>query len=1059
MKPIKLIISAFGPYAKTMPPIEFSDFESDGLFLISGETGAGKTTIFDAITFALFGKTSGAFKDTRFLRSEYADKNTPSFVDFYFSHQGHEYHIKRNPPYDRPKARGEGFTSEKEKVSFWKDSEAPIEGVEKVNRKVEELLNITSDQFKQVAMIAQGEFYQLLNAKTDERTKILRNIFLTDGYKKIEAELKTLQDESYGKKEDARKSIIQFLDGIKTPEDSEEAISFSDYLDRIHNSKDFWNIEEIYDEIGNVINADADSSSELKKEVQEKDKSLQDVRKKITAAESNNALFDDVDKYGKIIYELDGKSAEMKQLDSDIRLYEEATNAVNPLYQNFLEQKKEVSDTEENIDETKKLLSKLEKEVADSQKAYNENQKKKPEIDSANVSIDEIRTNEKNYKERDEILKNASKHKKAVEDNKNLVAEFKEQQKNLKSELKTLEEKQKELKDSESKLIKAGQASKELQRLSESAEKILTDIEEIIKDEKTLKEKQTTASFLMTAYEKASHDRMHYEKIYDASKAGMLAQILKEGEPCPVCGSKKHPNPAVLSEEAISDSELKKYKDKEERARSSKDDAVKEAETFAGVLTNKKDEAKKSVLNLLNEKMIKHDDELSEDWNENEELLQSIQISIGEQYAQSEKEVKLQKKRQREFTKTEKSISEIRDTKLPETEGCLEKAKENFENAKLQVSNDETTIKNFKTLKYESWKKAEQELSVLENKVKKLNDLIQKSQEALEDANKKKTACESKKDTLEKSLSSAKRTLAAKQKKYEVAMTKTFDSEEDFLKYVSTKDDIDTLQKKLEEYKADVKSNKALLAAAKKKVAGKKKVDMEELNTIEQSLQAEYETVNEEYNSINDRIKNNTEAENKIREKAGEYKEAFDKNQMYMRLYRLVSGQVSGRQRITLEQYIQEAGFDGIIAAANKRLHPMSGGQFELYRRQDPDNKGKEILSLEVLDNFTGTRRPVGNMSGGESFKASLSLALGLSDTVSQNLGGIQMDALFIDEGFGTLDKKSLDETLDVLMELSGKGKLIGIISHREELIETIPQQIKIQKTRNGSEFEVNERF
>ena len=171
-------------------------------------------------------------------------------------------------------------------------------------------------------------------------------------------------------------------------------------------------------------------------------------------------------------------------------------------------------------------------------------------------------------------------------------------------------------------------------------------------------------------------------------------------------------------------------------------------------------------------------------------------------------------------------------------------------------------------------------------------------------------------------------------------------------------------------------------------------------------------------------------------------------------------GDIPNKAKITFEQYIQAAGFDNIIAAANRRLLPMSEGQYELCRKEDSDDKkSKTILNLEVRDNFTGHKRPVGNLSGGESFKASLSLALGLSDTVSSNMGGVQMDALFVDEGFGTLDRKSIENAMDILINLSGTDKLVGIISHREELMENIPQQIRVTKTKNGSRIEIDSGF
>jgi exonuclease SbcC len=204
------------------------------------------------------------------------------------------------------------------------------------------------------------------------------------------------------------------------------------------------------------------------------------------------------------------------------------------------------------------------------------------------------------------------------------------------------------------------------------------------------------------------------------------------------------------------------------------------------------------------------------------------------------------------------------------------------------------------------------------------------------------------------------------------------------------------------------------------------------------------------------RIRTNEEKRDNITGQREKYEEACKKYSIHTRLYSLVRGQ-TGNGKITLEQYIQAAGFDGIIAAANRRLKPMSDGQYELYRQEDSlGKKSNTFLSLEVLDNYTGHRRPVGNLSGGESFKASLSLALGLSDTVSSNLGGIQMDALFVDEGFGTLDRKSIENAMDILLNLSGANKLVGIISHREELMENIPQQIRVKKTKNGSGIEID---
>ena len=282
-----------------------------------------------------------------------------------------------------------------------------------------------------------------------------------------------------------------------------------------------------------------------------------------------------------------------------------------------------------------------------------------------------------------------------------------------------------------------------------------------------------------------------------------------------------------------------------------------------------------------------------------------------------------------------------------------------------------------------------------------------------------------------------------------------FESVDEMLKYVITEERLSDNEVQIHEYKQKVLTNEARLKEADRDAKGRKWIDADSLNELCRQQDTAVRELRDRQNIINNRLDNNKDKHNNILKKKSLYEKARQENNVCKRLYDLVKGQ-TGNGKITLEQYIQAAGFDRIIMAANRRLLPMSDGQFELYRQEESlGKKSNTFLDLEVLDNYTGHRRPVGNLSGGESFKASLSLALGLSDTVSSNLGGIQMDALFIDEGFGTLDKKSIDNAMDILMNLSGKNKLVGIISHREELKENIPQQIRITKTKDGSRIDV----
>lgn len=283
-----------------------------------------------------------------------------------------------------------------------------------------------------------------------------------------------------------------------------------------------------------------------------------------------------------------------------------------------------------------------------------------------------------------------------------------------------------------------------------------------------------------------------------------------------------------------------------------------------------------------------------------------------------------------------------------------------------------------------------------------------------------------------------------------------FSSVDDMFGFIVTEQDISSSDDKINKYKQAVETNKVQLAQAEKDASGKTMIDVSELTIAYETKKKNVDLMRRSISDIENRIKSNKDKKENIISRKADYDKAAHEYTVCENLYRLVTGQ-TGNGKITLEQYIQAEGFDGIIKAANKRLVPMSENQYELFRQEGSLGKqSNTFLDLEVLDNYTGKRRPVSNLSGGESFKASLSLALGLSDTVSSNLGGIQMDALFIDEGFGTLDSKSIENALDILTDLSEANKLVGVISHREELIREIPQQIRVKKTSKGSEISVD---
>lgn len=373
-----------------------------------------------------------------------------------------------------------------------------------------------------------------------------------------------------------------------------------------------------------------------------------------------------------------------------------------------------------------------------------------------------------------------------------------------------------------------------------------------------------------------------------------------------------------------------------------------------------------------------------------------------------------------------------------------------------KIKSNKDVLESIGKLSFPDWKSAQNERDLAKKEIKEILENIKKAQENKQTAEKNVTRYKSSLDTLNgeyvrnnETYEQEKEKLINLIKKYE------FGSIEEAIPYIVTEKQINESEQYINEYNNNVAANEAQLKQAIEDTEGKHLIDIQAIAEKLKRQNDEVEDLRRVLNTTDNRLRINKDKCLIISKKKSQYEKTSKEKDICNKLYSLVRGG-AGNYKITLEQYVQIAGFDGIIAAANRRLVPMSDGQFELYRKTDDFGKQKNMaLALEVKDNNTGHTRPVGSLSGGESFKASLSLALGLSDTVSTNKGGIQMDALFVDEGFGTLDRKSMDSAMDVLIKLSGSNKLVGIISHREELMENIPQQIKVSKSKSGSTISI----
>ena len=1072
MKPVKLIISAIGPYAETMPEIDFTRFDEKGLFLISGDTGAGKTTIFDAVCYALFGKTSGSYRDTKNLRSEYAGADTPSFVDFYFSHQGRSFHVWRKPAYERPKLRGKGVIKEEEKAVLYEEGRPPVEGLLQVNAAVRSLLHIDDRQFKQIAMIAQGEFRELLNARTERRTEILRTIFMTDHYKNIEYRLKERMDRSLRERTEAENSIVQYFCDVLPDGTLDEELK--ELQDRAGSSGSAWNLEELLDVVTRILDHDAVVLKEQEETCKEEEEKYREMSGKLALARMNNVFIERVEALEKEKQELKAKETANEEGRRLLKRRKSASRAVNPSYLAWKKKERERSETEKTVSGKREELETARENALMAAGTFAAAESRREEAGALARKADQILNEKDRYQRRDlarTALAGLKEERRSLEEEEETLLKEEAAHKERIEKLKGLTE---ELKKRPEELA-AGQAA--ARTLEEAAgvidallKKKIPACERRQKELSVLQEKFTAAR---GEYEEVKAERERKEIFLENCRAGLLARNLEEGRRCPVCGSLHHPEKAPLPENYVDEAEVKALKDAEAERAQEKNRLLAETQGCLSACREKEKQLLADAAACLGKECLRECGILHQGISHPKAGGFSGEDDGGAMVAALKQELcdaacrveeTIDRKR-RELEKLsadclvlKQSEEELKKAEGEEMEqlvarrGELTLRKQRNENASGM---NQAALETIGELAFSDWESARLE----QEKALAASSAIM---EGIEDAGKRKqaaeacvTALESAVVTLFSSVKALDEEAGRLGKDFErVLHENQFASVEEMLSFVMPEEEIEKSEREIRAFDQAVEVNRVQLLQAAKDAEGRERTDIEALQEICGSEKERLEGLREEMNIVKWRIRSNKEKQKGIFAQRELLADARRENAICTRLYNLVTGQ-TGNGKITLEQYIQASGFDGIIRAANRRLLPMSDGQFELYRREDaPGKRSSTFLDLEVLDNYTGHRRPVGNLSGGESFKASLSLALGLSDTVSSSLGGIQMDALFVDEGFGTLDRRSIESAMETLLTLSGTGKLVGIISHREELMESIPQQIRVKKTLDGSRIE-----
>lgn len=928
MRPIELKMSAFGPFAG-LTTLKLDALGTDGLYLITGDTGAGKTTIFDAIIYALYGEASGNIRTTDMLRSKYANADTATFVELTFVFKDKTYIVRRNPEYLRPSKRGEGrFTKESAKAQLTMPDKEVITGLVSVNNKIIEIIGLNKNQFSQIAMLPQGEFMRLLLADTKQRIEIFREIFDTEPYLLLQDRIKRDANELYRLVSDYKKSMAQYVADVYCDENNE----YNQALINIKNDSQM-SIKEILDIIDKIIAQDKSCADEYDKAIISIDKGIDQLNSKLTIAIQTERIKDDY------------KSA-LTQLNN---LTEEYEN-VYSIYKAECEKDSERNELSLNIEKSSEKLESyelLEKYKKDYEKKLDKINNITQDIHEDTNSLNECINQIDNCKKEAEILKNT-----------------------------------------ELEIEKLNSKISDIIKKKEGVEYLKDVFERKIKAVSQADEAKDRYMSAFAAYEEANNRYLKMEKAFFNEQAGIMAAALEEGQPCPVCGSVTHPVPAVAGDDAPTEMQLKKYKIYVE----DKSKECSELSSQSGLLSGQAE----SMNNMFFGSIVNFNTQWKEALDNSSDD-ETIRVDIIQLLA---------------------DLGKILD------EAMLEK-----KNADENISKYNNLIKM---------------LSDYDKKVEQLKDKINKSKNEL-------AILSTQNENMQKQISQLEKELGNK----DIMQAKKLINDMK-LKKVQLDKAYEAAKKQYDEYTINIKTLKNRISDLQKQISHTDKqktpdIDIPMYEKQLENMKKERLKLREKKNIVDIRIANNEKVYKSI-ERVNEKSEKSEKHYSWLRtLSDTVNGSLSGKSRIKLETYVQMSFFDRIIMRANTRFMRLTDGQYELKRSDSKDNyKNQTGLELDIIDHYNGTIRSVKSLSGGEAFEASLSMALGMSDEIQSRSGGIQIDTMFIDEGFGSLDDESLSQAVKVLNSLSSSDRLIGIISHVSVLKDRIGKQIVVSKGKTG---------
>ncbi len=1059
MRPLSLTVQAFGSYGEKTT-IDFTKPEQN-LFLVTGDTGAGKTTIFDAIVFALYGKASSSnnVKDGRDMQSQFVGSDVEPFVELTFSEKNGEdldiYTVRRVPNHTRAKKRGTGTTNQVEKVSLiMPEGNEYSNNLNETNKKLEEIIGLDKDQFMQVAMIAQGEFMELLRARSNEKKEIFRKLFNTELYDKIVKEMDVRKRNKLSEIGQIR-TICQTEAGHAViPQEAEGSDDLLD-LQREIISSDRLNVsvlEDFLERLQSLCGTMGDREAAAQKENEDALRIRDEKRDDLTKAESLLQPFKQLETSKK---ELD----ECAALETEMKEAEQTASAIRTAYEIKVVYDR-YSEAANKAAETGRKLARQREDLPVLKQKYDEAVSEETNaLEVKNAAQEELARTEERVKKALDILKKIKDAKKEAGSAEKALTQASKNAEAAGEELSGFEERVKEwkaqaeeLKDADAKLSEWNQKMTEAENIAADVDALKGDRKDIAAQKKKVDKAKKEYASARDEYTALNSEYIEKHNAFLDAQAGFIArEKLVPGKPCPVCGSLEHPSPCAVPEEhqhltrEMIDQlagEVSKYQNRQETL-------AGKAQTSEGLLNEKNENFGKN-LEKLRERMAKTLPDVPDPMTLDaaESLSDNLNEDLSAEGAVLSENAERLKKLKEDLDSAESKKEELRDRR-----DLAEKAKATAES---DLSGKRTVLEGLEAQKdYPTEAEASAALNAAKAKKEETDAAYEKAKKAAQKAKTDVDGAETLINRYSEELPKEEDERDRRQEEYETILTQYEISETEWKETADRyqKEQADELRKKVEDFGNKKAAAQRGYNNAREQIGDKQRPDLEELEAAKSLAEENQRIAQQKYDEIREQHRANEQVCNNLIPKMEERSRLVQEQNRIDSLYNRLAGKVSG-ERMDIESFVQRYYLQRILDAANARFREMSGGQFEL-RMIDEEQAGKgntnHGLDLTVYSTVTGTEREVCTLSGGESFIAALSLALGMADQIRMNSAAVNLDIMFIDEGFGSLDDHSRNQAVRVLQQMAGGDKLVGIISHVTELKQQIDDQLVVTKDEKGS--------